>query len=567
MLFKINSVVPATNAFRKRLNRTLGLSAVYISAVVASMAVADPIYAQSRIVDPVIFEQAVKRQMKNRVKGFAFVVANAKGIVAEAAGGWAKAPNDGKLRMTTRVPAGWGSNQKVLSGIALLDLLERRPGRLRQELKTPVRFFVPDRWINAYFKRPFRDALNQITLRDLLDHTSGLPKEKDGGSHGTRIARALSEGNNAIALAKNIFEYNNHNYTLLLYIIANLAYPDAVRQIETKAASMRMHDYNKYVANEYGKLYTRYMSQRFLSRIRVRGTCQPGRIKSGRYAKEYLKRSDNRGDTDNAKGFCRSQGSWFYSARDMAYIHRAIEFTNTFVKRSTRRMFSVNVRGRRMIYWRTFSHPVLRKEAGHKFRGHGGLTRYKSTSVMLRLPFGHVGVGVANSGDMSVEALGKVIMAAFYEATRQKYEQGIDRPGTNIKSFVQLVPDPKVCALACKAHKKCQSWTYVLPGVQHKIGAKCWLKSGTPAPRKSRITISGIKGAEYGRDRPGANFRNFRVGRNDPALCRFLCAADKACKAWTFVPKGGQKTKPRCWLQSRVRSSKRAPGIISGLAD
>lgn len=86
-----------------------------------------PAAAQNRNVDPAIFERAVHRLMSGQVKGYAFVIANANGIVAEAVGGWAQAPNDGRLRMSTSIPAGWGSNQKVLSGIALLDLLEQRP--------------------------------------------------------------------------------------------------------------------------------------------------------------------------------------------------------------------------------------------------------------------------------------------------------------------------------------------------------------------------------------------------------------------------------------------------------
>jgi hypothetical protein len=106
-------------------------------------------------------------------------------------------------------------------------------------------------------------------------------------------------------------------------------------------------------------------------------------------------------------------------------------------------------------------------------------------------------VGVVNSGDFGSVALGNIMMSAFYEATRDQFEQGVDRPGSNFESFVQLVPDPKVCALACKSRAKCKSWTYVLPGVQHPIGAKCWLKSAVPAPRNHRVAISGLKAKKY----------------------------------------------------------------------
>jgi CubicO group peptidase (beta-lactamase class C family) len=180
--------------------------------------------AQAQTVHEPTFRVAIDRWMDDRVKGYAFVIADKDGIVAEAAGGWAQAPGDGNLRMSTTIPAGFGSNQKVLSGNALLDLLEDRSSlSVAQELKTPIRFFVPDRWIQAYFNAPSHETLNAIRLRDLLDHTSALPQESDGGAHGTRIARALSEGADAGDFANNKREYNNHNYTLLLYTASALS--------------------------------------------------------------------------------------------------------------------------------------------------------------------------------------------------------------------------------------------------------------------------------------------------------------------------------------------------------
>lgn len=521
--------------------------------------------ASAQSVDPTIFAHSVTRQMEGKVKGFAFAVADRNKVVAEAAGGWAQGPGDGNLRMSATIPAGWGSNQKVLSGIALLDILESRDVPLKQGLDTPMRFFVPDRWIQAYFNQPFREGLSDITLRDLLDHTSALPQEKDGGRHGTRIARALSEGNAPISHNLNTPQYNNHNYTLLLYIIPSLVNPQAVDRIERTAEGLSLRDYNRRVAKEYGKLYTRYMHDVFLPRVAgVTGRCQPGNFPGKRYAKEYDSRTERRGKTDNAPDFCRSQGSWFYSARDMAKIHRAIEFTDTFVKNSTRRLYRVSAGTPRMIYWRTFSHDALSVEAGQNFRAHGGLTRFGTTSVTIRLPFGHVGVAIANSREMNINQLATVLLAGFYEATRAKFEQRTNRPGQDIHNFNQLAPDPQICAKACEDRAACQSWSYVLPGEQHPLAAKCWLKSGTPAQREAAHAVSGIKGAQYDTDRPGANIRSVILGRDDPALCRFNCAAEAQCRTWTFVPSGGQGPKPRCWLKHGSPAAIKAKGLVSG---
>lgn len=525
--------------------------------------------AQAQSVHEPTFRVAIDRWIDDRVKGYAFAIADREGIVAEAAGGWAKAPGDGNLRMSTTIPAGFGSNQKVLSGNALLDLLEdRSPLSIAQELNTPIRFFVPDRWIQEYFNAPFRETLKLITLRDLLDHTSALPQERDGGPHGTRIARALAEGASAIDFANNKIEYNNHNYTLLLYIIPALAYPDEVDAIERAAEGLSLRDYNVRVANEYGKLYTRYMNENFLSRTLspVTGTCRPGDLPGGRYAKEYATRNTARGRTDNASGFCRSQGSWFYSARDMANIWRTIEFSGRIVKRSTRKLYRVRNPGPRPIYWRSFSHGFLGAETNVDiYRGHGGGTRFGSNSVTIRLPWGHVGIGVVNSDDLNPSDLGNILLNAFYEATRETFEYDTNRPGSDIRSFILGNPDPALCADACDDNDRCQSWTYVMPRIQHPLGAKCWLKDGVPAPERRAKRISGIKGAEYGTDRPGNNLRSVEVGNDDPALCRLLCAAEGRCQAWTHVRAGVQAERAVCWLKRSVPQPRVAECCVSGL--
>ncbi len=60
-------------------------------------------------------------------------------------------------------------------------------------------------------------------------------------------------------------------------------------------------------------------------------------------------------------------------------------------------------------------------------------------------------------------------------------------------------------------------------------------------------------------DRPGGDYKNFDL--NDPApnsfggpvdACRIQCEQDGACRAWTFVRKGVQGPKARCWLKNAI---------------
>ena len=534
-------------------------------------------FAQSwRSVDQGVFDRSIARQMNGRVMGYAFAVADADGIVAEASGGWAQAPGDGDLRMAPNVAINFGSNQKVLSGIALLDLLEERGNSLAQELQTPFPFFMPDKWRNFYFGGSTATTFDRVTLEDLLDHTSGLADEPGRNvrhNEGTKIGWSLSQPVQTGELNNNTLDYNNNNYTLLLYAIPNLVYRDETNALEEVGADLGRSDYNGFAAREYGSLYTRYMTEEFLPRFPVRldgGTCVAADLSHGRVAKQYTNRNARRGGLSDASGFCRSQGSWSYSVRDMAHILRTIELGNTIVERDTRRMFPASM-SPRMIYWRSFSHPWLAKNTRvDTYRAHGGRTPPASTgggranTLTIRLPFGHVGVAAVNSDEMNALQLGPVLLNAFYEATRKTFEKDVSRNGSDIANFNLPDPDPEVCRDRCNDNAACKSWTYVEPGIQDPSSARCWLKDDIPAQSTQVGRISGVKALEYDWDRPGSDLRSILIPNGDPAACRLRCAFDRDCKAFTFVGAGVPGQSGRCWLKHRVPPRKRASCCVSG---
>jgi hypothetical protein len=76
-------------------------------------------------------------------------------------------------------------------------------------------------------------------------------------------------------------------------------------------------------------------------------------------------------------------------------------------------------------------------------------------------------------------------------------EKGIDRPGSDYRSFDLRVPPPRApaaCRDACRRDARCKAYTYVRPGIQGKL-PRCWLKSSVPAKRASDCCISGVKAA------------------------------------------------------------------------
>lgn len=67
-------------------------------------------------------------------------------------------------------------------------------------------------------------------------------------------------------------------------------------------------------------------------------------------------------------------------------------------------------------------------------------------------------------------------------------------------------------------------------------------------------------------DRLGLDLRGFDLAAADPATCQAACAADPACRAWTYVKPGTtQGPRPRCWLKSGVPPARPAPCCISGV--
>lgn len=71
---------------------------------------------------------------------------------------------------------------------------------------------------------------------------------------------------------------------------------------------------------------------------------------------------------------------------------------------------------------------------------------------------------------------------------------------------------------------------------------------------------------EANTDRPGSDYHNFWMSESDvPTQCHYACVNEERCQAWTFVKKGIQGPKPRCWLKDHVPSAISSPCCVSGV--
>lgn len=71
-------------------------------------------------------------------------------------------------------------------------------------------------------------------------------------------------------------------------------------------------------------------------------------------------------------------------------------------------------------------------------------------------------------------------------------EPDTNRPGMDYRSFDLQDARPELCRQACERDEKCRAYTYIKPGIQGP-NARCWLKSGIPAPKKGGCCVSGVK--------------------------------------------------------------------------
>jgi hypothetical protein len=124
-------------------------------------------------------------------------------------------------------------------------------------------------------------------------------------------------------------------------------------------------------------------------------------------------------------------------------------------------------------------------------------------------------------------------------------EFGVNRPGQDLTSIELAVASALECQKACDGNPNCRAFTFVNPGVQGP-NARCWLKSGVPAPQSHFCCTSGVKQASRAlpsppvaapqQARPIGCFRDTnapfdldgfleRSNRNTPQHCVALCKA------------------------------------------
>lgn len=140
---------------------------------------------------------------------------------------------------------------------------------------------------------------------------------------------------------------------------------------------------------------------------------------------------------------------------------------------------------------------------------------------------------------------------------------GIDFPGGDYQTIAMGSGQALNCSLKCQKDPKCLAFTYVsrASGVD-----SCYLKDIVPDWRPCHGCRSGRPPRfEWHWDRPGGDYRHLPLAEPRPELCFSACALDQDCRAFTYVPQGGEGGAARCHLKNQSPSPCKRSHMVSGL--
>lgn len=171
--------------------------------------------------------KAMDKYVRSEIPGLQYIVVAADDTLFEYAGGWADIQNQKAMTPDTTLMA--YSMTKTFTAVAILQLAEQRKLRLDETID----HYLPH---NPYHGR-------NITIRQLLDHTSGLPnpiplrwvhlaEESASFDEDAALAKVLSDKPKLASEPGKKFVYSNIGYWLLGKIIEQVTghtYPEYVR--------------------------------------------------------------------------------------------------------------------------------------------------------------------------------------------------------------------------------------------------------------------------------------------------------------------------------------------------
>ena len=385
------------------------------------------------------FDESLLNAVAGKVMGYQYVLIRDGQTVSAKAGGRAQTTADAGgngLAMTTNTPTNIGSLAKFLSGTAMLHLMEKPAGpggawdkgsTLSQKLNCRFITMIPDVWTSVIARGGAGTGIEDITLRQLLQHRSGFDDQKQNNR---TVLGFLGDADGFDPNQYDDREYSNINFVLNGYLLTMYEYPDAEDYYNMVAGNLSQADADQLVRDHAG------MSMHFIMKDRIWDEMSPTILPNCDAAMTLTNSAEYAYDsnTDNSGGFiwsevqnfghCKGQGGYYMSSRALANYLAHFSATDVIVTSAARNLMYSDTMADpddRLVW----SSATVHNWFAEKFNmprivwSNGAQDTYKN--VIVRLPLNYYLVLLTNSPELGTEQLKDAGVAAFRAATEHNF--------------------------------------------------------------------------------------------------------------------------------------------------
>lgn len=154
--------------------------------------------------------ERLQEQLDGKVMGYSLAISHEGTILVERSGGMARNESDQAREFRTEDKLHIGQTSQFITAVAVLRFLRDN----QMSVDDSIADFLPDWWERG-------DNLNQVTFRNLLDHTSGFTRP------GSQRVRAASLDSLRIMIRNGVenestFRYSHQNYAMMRILIPQI---------------------------------------------------------------------------------------------------------------------------------------------------------------------------------------------------------------------------------------------------------------------------------------------------------------------------------------------------------
>lgn len=378
------------------------------------------------------FDDSLRSAIAPNVKGYQYVLIRNGQVVVERAGGKAQNSTDfggNGLNMTISTPTNIGSLAKFLSGTAMIHLMEKGAGpggswdaglTLSQKLNRRFTTIVPNVWKSGLSNQ----GINDITIRQLLQHRSGFDNDKEANRN---VLGFLKDTTPDAGFDPNQFgdrEYSNINFVLTGYLITMYEYPGAADFYNSGTLGMSEAGADSYIRQHAGGYMHNIMKERIWDQMnpQIEPNCDASNNLQNSAAFAYNSKNDNTpgfiwSEVDSDLS-CKGQGGYYMSARDLANYLAHFSATDLIVTNQGRNlMYSdswTDAQANNRLVWSSTSVHEWFQDKFNMPRivwSNGAQDNYRN--VIIRLPQNYYLVLLTNSPELDTGELKNAGVAAF----------------------------------------------------------------------------------------------------------------------------------------------------------